>query len=118
VTEGWDFFTGLAPWATDHLPFRKDAVYSADAISRGLFREPARLDGGSSNSPVGGQPQHPPTPDESVFPSVIDGQDGWLFLGHDVSYLCVPRMDLDRVIAGLNRWREVVERSGREFRLV
>lgn len=121
VSDGWGFFTGLGPWATDGLPLRKGAVQSAEALSRGLFGEPARLDGGSSGSPVDGggdDGQDARLRDESVFPSVIGGKNGWLYLGHDVSYLCVPRMKLERVIQGLNRWREVVERSGREFQLV
>lgn len=124
ISQGWGFFTGLNAWATDHLSFRQQAVRSAEALSQGLFGEPAQLGGGSSGSPIGGS-----TPDDdergterelrmSMFPSVIHGKDGWLYLGHDVSYKCVPELELDRVIAGLRRWREVVEASGREFRLV
>ena len=121
VTEGWGFFTGLNAWATDHLPFRKGAVQSVDALSRGVFGEPARLEGGAHPAPVGAggdQPQVKRPPDENVFPSVIDGKNGWLYLGHDISYKCVPKRDLNQVIGGLRRWREVVEASGRKFQLV
>ncbi|MBF6511058.1 hypothetical protein IU422_25345 [Nocardia farcinica] len=119
VTDGWGFFTGLNAWATDHLPFRRQAVQSVDALSRGVFGEPARLDGGSHTSPVGaGQVDEKPQIDENVFPAVIEGKGGWLFLGHDVSYRCVPKRSLDEVIAGLRRWRSVVEASGRKFQLV
>ncbi|RKT83860.1 SGNH hydrolase-like domain-containing protein, acetyltransferase AlgX [Saccharopolyspora antimicrobica] len=119
VTEGWGFFTGMNAWATDHLPFRRQAVQSVDALSRGVFGEPARLDGGSHTSPVGaGQVDEKPQIDENVFPAVIEGKGGWLYLGHDVSYRCVPKRSLDEVIAGLRRWRAVVEASGRKFQLV
>lgn len=119
VTDGWGFFTGLVPWAADGLPFRAGAVRSVDALSRGVFGEPAQQQGGAPRSPVGGDTGEDATPlTESMFPSVIEGKNGWLYLGHDVSYRCVPRMDLDEVIAGLRRWRSVVEASGREFELV
>ncbi|MER5393869.1 hypothetical protein [Saccharopolyspora sp. NPDC002686] len=119
ITDGWGAFTGLNAWATDNLPFRKDAVQSVDALSRGIFGEPARLDGGSHTSPVGaGQVDEKPQIDENVFPAVIEGKGGWLYLGHDVSYRCVPKRSLDEVIAGLRRWKSVVEASGRKFQLV
>ncbi|QUG99821.1 hypothetical protein HUO13_02500 [Saccharopolyspora erythraea] len=119
ITDGWGVLTGLNPWATENLPFRKNAVQSVDALSRGVFGEPARLEGGSHTSPIGtGQVDAKPPLDETVFPNVIEGKNGWLYLGHDVSYRCVPKMELDRVIAGLKRWRSVVEASGRRFQLV
>lgn len=119
ITEGFGFFTGLNAWATDHLPFRQEAVRAVGAISGGVFGEPAQLHGAAHGSPVGaGRPDAKPPIDESVFPPVIEGEDGWLYLGHDVSYRCVPKRGLDEVIAGLRRWREVVEASGREFQLV
>lgn len=119
VTEGFGFFTGLSAWATDHLPFRKHAVQVVGAISQGVFNEPAPVHGSAHGSPIGAGRAHPDPPlDENVFPPVIEGRDGWLFLGHDVSYRCVPKRSLDEVIAGLRRWRSVVEASGREFQLV
>ena len=119
VTDGWGMFTGLNAWATENLPFRKGAVQSVDALSRGVFGEPARLEGSSHTSPIGtGQVDAKPPLDENVFPNVIEGKNGWLYLGHDVSYRCVPKMELERVIAGLQRWRSAVEASGRKFQLV
>lgn len=120
VTRGWGFFTGLNAWAGDHLPFRRGAVRAADAISHVVFGEPARPQRGVHTPPagIGEPPKPPPQPDENVFPSVIEGKNGWLFLGHDVSYKCVPEKDLNQVIAGLRRWRQVVEASGRRFQLV
>ncbi|GAA4853001.1 alginate O-acetyltransferase AlgX-related protein [Saccharopolyspora rosea] len=119
LADGLGFFTGLGPWATDHLPFRGGAVRSVEGISRGVFGEPARTSGGAHSSPIGaGQSDAKPPLDENVFPNVIEGKNGWLYLGHDVSYRCVPKRSLDQVIAGLRRWRHVVEASGRRFQLV
>lgn len=121
AAQGWGMFTGLDEWATDHLPIREPAIGAARALSRGLFGESARLGGGGSPRPPvagGPAPSSEPELDPSVFPDVVRGRQGWLFLGHDVSYKCLPALKLDRVIAGLRRWRSVVEASGREFRLV
>lgn len=121
VTSGWGFFTGLGEWATDHFVLREQAVRSVQAISRGVFGEPAQLDVAPVEPPVGAgraEREKNNTPDPDVFPDVVRGKNDWLFLGQDVSYKCLPEMELDRIIAGLRRWRSVVEASGREFRLV
>ncbi|MFC7341160.1 alginate O-acetyltransferase AlgX-related protein [Saccharopolyspora griseoalba] len=119
VTEGFGFFTGLGAWATDHLPFREQAVRAVGAISREVFGEPAPVHGSAHGSPIGaGRPDPDPPLDENLFPPVVEGRGGWLFLGHDVSYRCVPKRGLDEVIAGLRRWRSAVEDSGREFQLI
>lgn len=121
ATDGWGFFTGLTPWAADHLPFRQEAVQSVDALSQGIFGEPAPRQAGPAAPPVGGDSddgddRQPLS--ESMFPSVIEGKNGWLYLGHDVSYRCVPQRELGQVISALRKWRSVVEASGREFQLV
>ncbi|NYH78989.1 hypothetical protein FHR84_002323 [Actinopolyspora biskrensis] len=123
VTEGWGFFTGMNDWASDHLTFRAEAVTAMEGISQGVFGEPAPHDTESGGAPVGGGGggeggRSDSKPDPAVFPDVVRGEQGWLFLGHDVSYKCLPEMELDRIIEGLRRWRSVVEESGREFRLV
>ncbi|WP_244515190.1 alginate O-acetyltransferase AlgX-related protein [Actinopolyspora xinjiangensis] len=122
ITEGWGFFTGLNDWAGDRLAFRPQAVHAVEGISEGVFGEPAPHGSEPGGAPVGGgggDGERPPsTPDPALFPDVIRGEDGWLFLGHDMSYKCLPDMELDRIITGLRRWRSVVEASGREFRLV
>jgi len=122
VASGWGFFTGLPQWATDHLPFRESAVSAADGISRGVFREPPRLgEQPPPQSPVAGPIA--PSPSErdrdelraAGFPKVIEGAEGWLYLGYDVLGACLPERQLDDVIASLERLRAVVEDSGRQF---
>ncbi|HKR52053.1 MAG TPA: hypothetical protein VJT72_21230, partial [Pseudonocardiaceae bacterium] len=52
------------------------------------------------------------------FPSVIEGRDGWLYLGADVRGACLPARSLDDTLGSLRRLRSVVEASGRQFVLV
>lgn len=121
--DGWDFFTGLSPWATDYLPLRGDAVSIEDWVSRSLFGEPPPLgQQEQSSGPVQG-PVSPPEGDrdgqESAgFPSVIEGKDGWLYLGDDVRRACQPKRSMDEVMGSLRKLRSVVEGSGRKFVLI
>ncbi|MGH3720965.1 MAG: alginate O-acetyltransferase AlgX-related protein [Pseudonocardiaceae bacterium] len=114
--EGWAWLTGLPAWAADNLPWRERAVQATEALSRGVFDEPAAL------------PAQPPGPASilapvprlpiAAFPSVIEGREGWLYLGADVSGACVPSRSLTDTMISLRRLRAVVEASGRRFVLV
>lgn len=123
--DGWGMFTGLSPWATDHLPLREKALDIADAVSRGLFGEPPPLGQNPAPGPEQG-PVAPPNPSEedrermreAGFPRVIEGSEDWLYLGYDMLGACLPERSLDEVIDSLDRLRDVVESSGREFVLV
>ena len=46
---------------------------------------------------------------------MLQGQDGWLFLGADVSGACEPLLPLDETIAGLNRFGEIVRAAGKTY---
>lgn len=111
---GWAWLTGLPAWAADNLPFRDGAVRATEALSRGVFGEPAalpaqRLDPGLTPDP---------RPSISEFPAVIEGREGWLYLGADVSGACVPSRSLTDTLISLRRLRTAVEASGRQFVLV
>jgi alginate O-acetyltransferase complex protein AlgJ len=115
---GWAWLTGLPAWAADNLPFRDSAVRATEAVSRSVFGEPAAL-----SAPLPGVPVDPalapaPHPPITAFPSVIEGRDGWLYLGADVSGACVPSRSLTETLISLRRLRTVVEASGRQFVLV
>ncbi len=117
--DGWAWLEGLPAWAADHLPFRDGAVGATEAVSRGIFGEPAPLPGSlAGRTPVG--PAVAPVPHRSIdsFPSVIEGRDGWLYLGADVSGPCVPSRSLTDTLESLRRLRTAVEASGRQFLLV
>jgi alginate O-acetyltransferase complex protein AlgJ len=125
--DGWGFFTGFSQWAIDHLPLRDVAVTVDGAVSRGIFGEPPRLGGGSGE--VVGPPTGPVAPpslsDEERkriqaqgYPKVIEGKDDWLYLGYDVLGACLPERPVLDVIANLQRLRDAVVASGRQFVLV
>jgi alginate O-acetyltransferase complex protein AlgJ len=127
-TDGWGFFTGMGQWATDSLPLRGDAVRIEDWVSRNLFGESPKLgeqqqDGGPIPGPLPPGPLPPgSSPGEDRdrmrargYPKVIEGQDGWYYLGYDVLGACLPDRSLDEVITALRRLRSVVESSGRRF---
>ncbi len=111
--DGWSFFTDLAPWATDHLVLREQAVHAADAVSRTLFGEPAPFDG----SRQGGVPiqSTPSQPAEVHYPAAFEGKDGWLYLGEEIASHCEQVQPIEQVVAQLRRLREGVEATGRRF---
>jgi alginate O-acetyltransferase complex protein AlgJ len=125
--DGWGFFTGLAPWASDNLPLRDVAIHAHGDISEGLFGELPKFSGSEqSNGPLGAppppvtQPQQPSEPGPadwgtSGFPTVIQGRDGWMYFGYDTKGKCEPVKPLAETIANLQRLRTAVEKSGRKF---
>ncbi|HEU5473188.1 MAG TPA: hypothetical protein VFV67_21295 [Actinophytocola sp.] len=117
---GWEFFTGLVPWATDHLVYRENAIDLADSVSRGVFGEPPPLGGGQASAGPSG-PISFNVPKESnniTVPAVIEGKDGWMYLGDDVLGRCRQNRALSETLAQLRRLRDGVEASGRTFVLV
>lgn len=135
VTQGWQFFPALSAWAGDRLPIRDAAVRAVDDISRALFSESYPFGrGAGAPDPVTGPaipviPAVPPSDEaqlqrqrdellRSGFPLVLEGRDGWLYLGYDVLGACLPERPLDEVLANVRRLRAAVESSGRQFVLI
>ncbi|MDQ4021680.1 MAG: hypothetical protein M3257_08680 [Actinomycetota bacterium] len=116
--DGWAWLAGLPAWGADNLPFRDGAVRAADAVSRGVFGEPAPLPVSELEPHLGPRAVAPIVPAAQAFPSVIEGRNGWLYLGADVSGACLPSRSLDDTLVSLRRLRDVVESSGRQFVLV
>ena len=117
VSAGWEFFPQLSAWATDHLPLRDRAVAANTELSEAVFGEPPQYGGpaeGGGAGPVAPAPGDTEV-EERVFPRVLQGQDGWLFLGADVSGPCEPLLPLDETIAGLNRFAEIVRAAGKTY---
>jgi alginate O-acetyltransferase complex protein AlgJ len=120
LADGWSFFTDLPAWATDHLPLREAGVEAADAVGTGLFGDPPGAQSGARSGTAGVQPEDEPKQvvPRDLYPRVISGKDDWLFLGEDIASKCFPVMDVDHVVAALNKLRHAVEASGRKFVLV
>lgn len=116
--DGWAWLAGLPAWAADNLPFRDGAVRTTEAVSRGFFGEPAPLPVPALEPQVGPRAVAPVVPAAQAFPSVIEGRDGWLYLGADVSGACLPSRSLNDTVDSLRRMRAVVESSGRQFVLL
>ncbi|HEY7595727.1 MAG TPA: hypothetical protein VH969_21430 [Actinophytocola sp.] len=132
ILEGWGFLTGMDPWATENLVFRPEAIAAADWVSRTLFGEAAPYDQGNG-APAGPLPGGPPKPetgtttpddpsatdqDSAGYRRVIEGSDGWMYLGLDTANKCKPKQPLDKTIKQLDALRDAVEASGRKFMLV
>jgi hypothetical protein len=122
VSQGWSFFPQFTSWATDHLPLRKQAVSGNSALSEGLFGQPPSYGGTSTDSGVAGVPGTAPNgssnqanADKTAYPQVIQGKDGWLYLGSDVSGLCEPARSVTDTLARLTRLADAVRKSGRRF---
>lgn len=132
IWDGWEFLTGMDPWATENLVFRANAIDAADWVSRTFFGEAAPFDQGTStpSGPLPGspgnsedeqttEPDNPANePDAAGYRRVIEGEDGWLYLGQDVIAKCQPRRSIAETARQLAKLRDVVEESGREFVLV
>jgi alginate O-acetyltransferase complex protein AlgJ len=116
IGRGWSFFTSLPQWGTDHLMFREQAVHAADGISRGLFGEPPPLSHPSEQVPLQAPQSAPTTP--VAYSNVIEGGNGWLYLGEEVADHCQQAVPLPETVARLRRLRDTITASGRRFVVV
>lgn len=99
LSRGWDFIPDAEEWATAHLPLRRHAVRGNATMSELLF---------------GHAPSHA-TPGRPDYPRVVEGHDGWLYFGDDVTEACRPRRLVADTLGRLRRLAEIVRRSGRRF---
>lgn len=118
--QGWSFFPQFTQWATDHLVFREQAVHAADGISRGVFGEPPPLNQPNQQNPLQVPVPAPDNPkyDRRQFPNVLEGKDGWLYLGDEVTSHCVQAANLDTTFAQLRSFRDGIAASGRQLVVV
>ena len=104
IHDGWKALPELGTWATDHLFGRKQAVAANNQIAQHLFGQ-LPDDTGSATKPGG-------------YPAVIQGTDGWLFLGDDMKTRCTTHAVPATVVAKLNRLSSIIRSSGRKFVLM
>jgi hypothetical protein len=105
VSDGWSFFPDVTSWSIDHLPLRGQAVRAHAEVTERLLGEAPSYYGSGTGS----------AGDGPVYPSVIEGQEGWLYFGLDTSNLCQPTQTLQDTMARLERLARAVEASGRTF---
>jgi hypothetical protein len=118
LSDGWSFFPEFTTWAVDHLPLRQKAVQAYAAGSDRVFGEPPSYSSADAG-PVAGVPSGDGTATDTgdgvEYPRVIQGEDGWLYFGADVSGMCQPVQTVQETMDRLNRLAEAVEASGRRF---
>lgn len=129
ITDGWGFLTGMEPWSTDNLVFRNEAIHAVEWVSRTFFGEPAPFDQSNStpSGPLPGSPDEKPRPQQdnpnnepnaAGYRRVIEGDDGWMYFGQDVTSKCQPERPVEETVAKLAQLRDIVTASGRKFMLV
>ena len=115
LSDGWSFFPKFTSWAVDHLPLRAEAVKANSVVSEKVFREAPSFNG-DTGGPIGGAPiGTSKKASSSEYPQVIQGKNGWLYFGADVSNLCQPTADIADTLSRLNRLAHAVQASGRRF---
>jgi hypothetical protein len=117
-SDGWSFFPDFTTWAVDHLPLRQTAVQAYAAMSERVFGQPPSY-GSATPALAAGVPSGDnaatDTGDDGEYPQVIQGTEGWLYYGADVSGMCQPVRSLDDTLERLDRLASAVEASGRRF---
>lgn len=109
-SEGWSAFDELAPWASDHLPGRANAVHakawSDYFVLRGLPSTATTKPGpGTISTPHGPM---------LTAPSVVRGKNGELFLGRDFDRACASSKQLRSALRRFARLARLIADSGRK----
>lgn len=127
VNDGWSVFGDFDTWATDHLPLRGQAVKANTQVDRDVFGEnpnygvngkPGTTDaGGLPGVPGVGVPQQGATapPSAAAVPTVVTGDDGWLFFGQDFQDACTTTLSPTVTAERLNRLSAIVRAAGKQF---
>ncbi|HEX5497106.1 MAG TPA: hypothetical protein VFX70_21290 [Mycobacteriales bacterium] len=116
LSAGWKFFARTSAWSIDHLPLRSESVRANVALNERVFGQPPVYGSGDSG-PVNAPTQPAPAGRRGgvTYPKVIQGSDGWLYFGGDVTGACNPRLPVSEVLSRLNRLAAAIDRSGRTF---
>jgi alginate O-acetyltransferase complex protein AlgJ len=118
IHDGWAVFPELGTWATDHLNGRKSAVKANADLSEKIFREPPAVGGQAGSTQVlpGAAPPRVvgPSAPPGLWPQVIQGSGGWLFLGLDMQLRCAPA-PIPQTLARMAQLSAAVTASGRHF---
>jgi hypothetical protein len=125
---GWGAFGAFDKWATDHLPLRDKAVQANTEVERNVFGENPNYgaNGQTTNtSALGvagvagvGAPQPQATAQAAPeFPTVVTGEDGWLFYGTDFRDACQTTLPPAVIAERFQRLSHLVRAGGKQFAL-
>lgn len=115
VSDGWKFFPELNTWANDHLPLRDRAIKTNTSLSESVFGQTPQYGDQSAGVGVVAPPTTTGNGTKRDYPHVIQGKDGWLFFGGDVANPCQPVAKIADALAGMQRFTDIIERSGRKL---
>jgi hypothetical protein len=122
ISQGWEVFPNTSAWFTDHMPLRKEGIHTNTWFSRKVFREEpsygaaaktgsAAVGAAGTGTNASGSTKGPP--DASEFPTVVSGRDGWLYLGEDFSFPCLPSSTVAQTMTRLRELERIITASGR-----
>jgi hypothetical protein len=117
--QSWNFFNKFDQWSIDHLPLRQYAVHGNEKLSQGVFGQPPTYGGNADTGipAIGTQPgqkKQDPNPANS-YARVVQGKDGWLFLGDDIADACEGKGPISHTLSRLDGLARSIEASGRRF---
>jgi alginate O-acetyltransferase complex protein AlgJ len=135
ISQGWSIFGHFDSWATDHLPLRDTAVRTNSAAERDIFNEnPDYAANGAAGATtanaagVAGLPgvgAPPPTqtpsavasapPVVQTIPSVVGGEDGWLYYGTDFADACQPVLSATVIAQRFQQLSDIITKAGKKF---
>jgi hypothetical protein len=104
MAAGWDVFDEASAYVQDHLPVRNAAVDIHGKVVGGVFGDravaPTRTAGGVA------------------YPSVVDGENGWMYYGADFLNPCHPQLPVDRTVGQLTRLATILRGAGKQVAVV
>lgn len=112
---GWDYLGDVATWTTDNIPLREQGVRVNNWIDQTLLGDQPGSNSAGHPGGTPGVPGVPLTTNGGLYPSVIVGSDGYLYLGADIELKCIATQPVAALIAGLNRIAIAARASGRAF---
>jgi len=107
-SQGWDALDEVGPWATDHLPGRKNAVRTKAWIDYFVLGTVPTASSAGPGSTIAG-----PDGPMRKAPTVIRGSDGELFLGEDFDRACASGPGFRQHLERLAKVAHLIERSKR-----
>jgi hypothetical protein len=94
--DGWEIVKVAGNAVTDRLPLRDKAIDIDSYIDRNVFKEEPAFGGAAT-------------------PQVLEGSDGFLFLKDAFDAACNPHGTPTSVSANLERFADIIQRSGRKI---